>query len=266
MKEDALDANRALWDAWTTLHEGSDFYDLDAFRAGRSSLNPIELRELGPVEGRSLLHLQCHIGIDTLSWARLGARAVGSDLSPKAVALANRLAEELALDARFVCADLYDLPEVLDERFDVVFTSYGALEWLRDLDRWGEIVAGFLAPGGVFYIVEFHPVALTLSDDGRPFHHPYFSTPEPIRTLERGSYADPDADFEGTSYAWSHSLGEIVSAVAGAGLRIEFLHEFAESPYDCYPFTREIAPGRAVVPGYEDKLPLLFSLRARKHN
>ncbi len=260
--EDLLGANRELWDAWTAINAGSDFYDLEAFRAGASSLKPVELEELGDVRGLRLLHLQCHFGLDTLSWARLGAEVTGVDFSPAAIRLACTLAADLELPARFVCSDVYDLPNHLGERFDVVFTSYGVVEWLPDLPAWGRTAAERLRPGGTFYMIEFHPAALTFGDDGQPFHYPYLPSPEPIRTVESGSYADPDADFTHVSYAWNHSLGEIVTALAAAGLKIEYLHEFPDSPYDCFDFTVESEPGKAVIPGLEGKVPLVFSIKA----
>ena len=262
--DDFVAANRELWDAWTEIHEGSDFYDVAAFRAGASSLQPIELEELGEVKGKTLLHLQCHFGLDTLSWARLGARPTGVDLSPKAIALARSLSAELELPARFINSDIAALSDVLDERFDLVFTSYGVIDWLQDLSAWGRLVASYLKPGGTFYMVEFHPAALTCNDDGQWFRYSYFPSTEPIRTVEHGSYADPEASTTQTSYAWSHSLGETVTALAAAGLRIEFLHEFPYSPYDCFAFTREREPGRAVIPGSEGKAPLLFSIKATR--
>lgn len=262
MTDDFVAANRKLWDAWSELHESSDFYDVEAFRAGASSLQSIELEELGDVAGKSLLHLQCHFGLDTLSWARLGARATGVDLSPKAIELAKALSAELDVPARFLCSDVLTLPEVLDERFDVVYTSYGVIDWLPNLTAWGRLVASFLRPGGRFYMVEFHPVAVTAGDDGQWFEYSYFPSDEPVRTVEHGSYAAPDAAVTQTSYAWTHSLGEVVSAIAAAGLRIEHLHEFPWSPYNCFAFTREESPGRSVIPDLEDKAPLVFSLKA----
>ncbi len=261
---DPVVANKELWDAWTEVNAKSDFYDVEAFRAGASSLKPVELDELGDVRGKTLLHLQCHFGLDTLSWARLGARVTGVDFSEASIELARDLAAELDLPARFVCADVLRLTEHLEGEFDLVFTSYGVLEWLRDLETWARVIASFLKPGGSFHMVEFHPLALTFSDDGRPFHHDYLPSPEPIQTVEHGSYADRDADLTGVGYAWSHSLGEIVTALAAAGLRLEHLRELTESPYDCYDFTEEVEPGKAVVRGYEGKVPLLFSLKATR--
>ena len=255
-------ANRELWDAWTEINARSEFYDLEAFRAGASSLKPIELDELGDVRGKSLLHLQCHFGLDTLSWARMGARVTGVDFSQASIELARSLSGELDLPARFICSDVYDLPGRLQERFDIVFTSYGVIDWLRDLEPWARVIASSLRPGGTFYMVEFHPLALTVGDDGQAFRTSYFPSPEPIRTVESGSYADPKAELTRVSYAWSHSLGEIVTALATAGLRLEYLHEFPYSPYDCFEFTVETEPGKAVIPGLEDKAPLVFSLKA----
>lgn len=263
--ERIVEANRRLWDSWTPIHERSAFYDVDAFRAGTTSLRSIELEELGDeVEGKSLLHLQCHFGLDTLSWARMGAEVTGVDLSPKAVETARLLATELGLPARFVACDVMALRQELSETFDIVFTSYGVLDWLEDLDRWGRVVADSLRPGGTFYMVEFHPVTGMLNEDGRSIEHGYFRQAKPLAIAEKGTYADPEAEVEGTSYVWSHSLAEVLSALIAAGLVIEHLHEFDESPYDCFPFTKEVTPGRAIVPGMEGKLPLVYSLRAHK--
>lgn len=257
-------ANRELWDKWTEVHVGSRFYDVDAFRAGASSLQPIERQALGDVQGKSLLHLQCHFGLDTLSWARLGARATGTDLSPRAIDVARSLSAELEVPAEFVACDLYELPSMLDDEFDIVFTSYGVLWWLADLPRWGEIVASFLRPGGLFYIVEFHPMLTCLSDDGTKLEYEYFRGDAPLSFEDSGTYAEPDAPVRGRSYGWPYPLGEVVSALAGAGLRIDELREMDFSPYDCFPFTEPDGPGRFVAPGLCGKLPHVFSIRATK--
>ena len=172
-----MEANRRSWDARTPTHFGSRFYDVDGFRAGASSLQSIEIEEVGDVDGKSLLHLQCHFGLDTMSWARLGARATGVDFSEEAVSLARSLSEELGIDADFVVSNVYDLPDVLDQRFDVVFTSYGALTWLPDLERWADVAAHFLEPGGFLYVVDSHPFGSVFYDEEdavelRPFY-PY---------------------------------------------------------------------------------------------
>jgi SAM-dependent methyltransferase len=178
--------NRVLWDEWTAIHETSAFYDLDGFRRGAVRLRPYEIEEVGPVEGRSLLHLQCHFGIDTLSWARLGARVTGADFSDAAVSLARRLADEIGFpEARFVRSELYELPAVLDDRFDVVYTSGGVLGWLPDIRRWAQVVAHFVKPGGRFYIAEIHPVAQALENEGvepgeLALRYPYWEHAKPL--------------------------------------------------------------------------------------
>ncbi|MEM8995739.1 MAG: class I SAM-dependent methyltransferase, partial [Acidobacteriota bacterium] len=263
--EASLATNKALWDRWTRLHRSSDFYDVDGFRAGATSLQSIELEALGQeVDGKDLLHLQCHFGLDTLSWARLGARAVGVDLSSEAVRTATELAAELGLDARFVASDVLQLDAALDDTFDIVFTSYGVLDWIRDLDAWAGVIARRLRPGGLFYIVEFHPILGSLSEDGRGFEQPYFHDGEPIVYRERGSYAAPDDPEESVMHVWQHPLGDVVTALCSNGLAIESLTEYPASPYNCFPFLEEVEPGRSIIPGLDGRLPLLYSIRARR--
>jgi 2-polyprenyl-3-methyl-5-hydroxy-6-metoxy-1,4-benzoquinol methylase len=272
-------ANRDLWDELTRVHETTSFYDLDGFRRGGVRLREFEIDDVGPVEGRSLLHLQCHFGIDTLSWARLGARVTGADFSPKAVDLATRLAAELGLDARFVCSNVYDLPDGLEGEFDVVYTSRGVLGWLPDVDAWARVAAHFVKPGGVFYIHEIHPVAQVWQDEDvvpgdLRLHYPYFTTPEPFEFESQGSYADPSAHLEVTKeYGWNHSMAEIVSALASAGLRIDLLREF---PYTEWAMgfleERKITPDGDteakstwwLPESAGGELPLFFALRASK--
>jgi len=276
---EARAANLRLWNAWTRVHEASAFYDVEGFKAGATSLRPLELEELGSLvhEGTTLLHLQCHFGMDTLSWARRGADVVGLDLSDEAIELARRLADEVGLSRRaeFVCADLYDADAHLGGRlFDIVFVSWGAIEWLPDLERWAGIVARHLAPGGTFYMAEIHPFAGGL--DEVPGEHDvrvkYRLLPAPdqpdVEPVE-GSYADPGADTAGlVSYGWSHSFAEILGALTGAGLRVEHLHEFPTAPA---PFWKWMVQDEARwwwLPdgegGLRRDLPLSFSIRATK--
>jgi SAM-dependent methyltransferase len=265
-----LAANRTLWDAWTRLHERSEFYDLAGFKRGGVRLHEYEIDEVGPVEGRDLLHLQCHFGIDTLSWARLGARVTGADFSAEAVTLARALGIELGLDAQFVESDIYELPARLEGDFDVVYTAGGVLGWLPDIRGWADVAAHFVRPGGIFYIAEVHPVFQAFDYDGVApgelnLRYPYWEHAEPISLKVQGSYADRTADVgDLTEYGWNHSLGEIVTALAEAGLRIEFLHEF---PFLDWPADALVksGDGRFRLPGELDgRLPLLFSLRASK--
>ena len=264
-----LQDNRALWDERVPLHRDSPFYDLAGFKAGRCSLKSIELDELGDVAGKSLLHLQCHFGMDTLSWARRGAHVTGADFSDQAIALAQSLSAELSLPARFVCANVYDLPEVLSERFDIVFTSAGVLGWLPDMRRWGAVVAHFLRPGGTFYIREKHPFADAFGDTEAAaatpqLAYPYFD-PEPLRSEESGSYAEPHAETaHNVAYEWQHTLSDIVNALTTQGLRLEYLNEFPFAGWKCLPGMEQGADGWWRLPGQETFLPLTFSLKATK--
>lgn len=265
-------ANKALWNAWTALHAGGEFYDLEGFKAGGVRIRPYEIEMVGDVTGKSLLHLQCHFGIDTLSWARLGARVTGADLSPDAIELARSLADELDLrEARFVCANLYDLPDALEGTFDVVYTSRGVLGWLPDIRGWARVVAHFLAPGGRFFITEAHPVANVFENEGvQPgelrLTYPYWEHTNPLTFEVKGSYADPSADVgdDLTEHSWDHGLGEIVTSLIDAGLRIETLveHPFLDWKVD---FLVEDSEGTWRLPaGTAGELPLMFSLVASK--
>ncbi|HWC39575.1 MAG TPA: class I SAM-dependent methyltransferase [Acidimicrobiales bacterium] len=266
--EDYLRVNRAKWDELVELHAASGFYDLDGFRRGRTSLRSLELGEVGDVSGQRLLHLQCHFGLDTLSWARLGAAVTGVDFSPRAIELARSLAEELDIAARFVCADLYDLPEVLEGSFDIVYSSYGVLCWLADLPRWAEIVASFLVPGGRFHLVELHPFAGILDDESEELavRWPYFRRREPIRYDRQGTYADRSAELEHTvSYSWPSPLGDVITSVSKAGLRVTSLREFPQAGEQLLPRLRRDEDGWWRLPeGERDRLPLTYALRAVK--
>jgi SAM-dependent methyltransferase len=267
--DEYLSSNRELWDEWAELHVGTDFYDVEGFRRGGIRISDFEIREVGDVTGKDLLHLQCHLGIDTLSWARLGARVTGADFSERAIARARQLADEVGIDARFVHSDLYVLPGALDGTFDVIYTSRGAIPWLPDLRRWAEVIAHFLRPGGIFYIAEGHPVMWVFDDDDGQtdlrVRYAYFEKPEPERFPVVGSYADRNARVKkDVEYSWPHSLGDVVTSLAEAGLRIEFLHEhpFVEWPV---PFGEEREPGFWYLRrDQEGEIPLSFSLKASK--
>jgi SAM-dependent methyltransferase len=268
-------ANQALWEAWTAVHAAGDFYDLAGFRAGGIRLRDDEIAAVGDVRGRTLLHLQCHFGMDTLSWARLGARVTGADFSPAAIRLARELAVDIGHpEARFVESNLYDLPANLDGTFDVVYTSRGVLGWLPDIRAWANVVAHFVAPGGTFFITEIHPAAMVFENDGvRPgelrLAYPYWEHRDPLVFDVKGSYADPAADVgEHREHGWDHGLGEIVTALIDAGLRIASL---VEHPYLDWgaDFLVETEPGSGryhLPPGTPGELPLMFSLRATRPN
>jgi SAM-dependent methyltransferase len=265
-----LEGNRDVWNAWTAIHEKSAFYDLEGFKRGGSRLRDYEVEEIGPVEGKDLLHVQCHFGIDTLSWARLGARVTGADFSERGVELARSVAAELGIDGRFVVSNVYDLPANLEGDFDVVYTSRGVLGWLPDVRAWAKVVAHFVRPGGIFYITEVHPIIQAFETEGvapgeLQLRYPYWEHAEPLTFDVHGSYAEPMADVrELTEYGWNHGLGEIVTALADAGLRIDALREYAfvDWPMDVLV---KAADGRYRLPGDLDgRLPLFFSIKASK--
>jgi SAM-dependent methyltransferase len=265
MHEDELAANRELWDAWTRIHVGSDFYGTEAFKEGGIRLREHEIETIGDVTGKSLLHLQCHFGIDTLSWARLGATVTGLDFSMEAIAAARTLADEVGVEATFVESSVYDAPENLDGTFDIVYTSRGILGWLPDIPRWAQVVGHFLKRGGLFYLNEIHPVAQVWDDeDVSPgelrLRYPYFGG-EALRFDTKGTYAEPDADHAGVEFGWNHSLGEIVTSLARAGLRVESLEESDYLEWDV-PFLERHGEVWRLPDG--KSLPLSFSLVATK--
>ena len=255
--------NRSWWDERVPLHVAGDFYDVDAFRAGANTLRPFELEEVGEVSGRSLVHLQCHFGLDTLSWARLGAQVTGLDFSQPAVEAATVLAAEVGLDADFVAASVYDAPVALAERrFDIVYTGLGALNWLPDLGRWADVVAQLVAPGGFLYLSEFHPVTWVFGDEQTTIEHDYFQR-DSFEFDEPGTYADLKARTENNrTEEWQHTLGDVVSAVIDAGLTLELLHEHDHTLFPRWPFLERDGDAYRM-PSGQPRLPLMFSLRAR---
>ena len=270
------EANRARWDESVPGHAQSEFYGVDRFLAGESTLLPLDVEEVGDVRGKSLLHLQCHLGLDTLSWARLGADAVGVDFAPAAVETAREIAQRAGLTAEFVEAELYASPEVLRDRlgtFDLVYVNLGALCWLPDVAGWARVCAGFLTEGGTLYLRDVHPVTFSLDDEAPGnelrLRYPYFETEQPMHWSGDGDYVDSTATFEHQeTYEWNHSLGEIATSVIEAGLQIEFLHEQDWIVYPALPWLVETEPGVWRLPqrgGEPDRrLPLMFSLRATR--
>ena len=264
--EQCMQVNRRMWDELVPVNASSVLYNLEGFRRGENKLNPLELGEVGEVKGKSLLHLQCHFGMDTLSWARLGAQVTGVDYSEEGIKLARSLSAELKISAQFVNCNLYDLPQNLDGQFDIVYTSYGVLCWLNDIPRWAKIAASYVKPGGFFYIAEFHPFAMVFDDEADSLHYryPYFEK-APLSFEVKGSYADRDAQLtSGRDYEWQHPLGDIVSALIAAGLRIEFLHEHAFTVYEQLPFLKPDGKGYWRFPEGEEPIPLMFSVKAWK--
>lgn len=266
---DYMNTNRELWDKLAKIHHDSEFYDIKGFLEGRQTLDPIDLEELPDLSGKSLLHLMCHFGMDTLSLARLGAKVTGIDFSSEAIDLANSLSKIAGIDAKFVCSNVYDVRKVLKERFDFVFTSAGVLTWLPDLEAWAKVISDSLKPGGTFYIREFHPFSYIFDDedDAKDLQvkYPYFQGTEPLMFEEEGSYADKDAKTGVMkTYEWNHPVSRIINSLIDAGLRIDFFHEFDVTTFQALPFMIKRDDGRYVLPEDNDKLPLMYSIMATK--
>jgi SAM-dependent methyltransferase len=226
-------ANQAMWDARVPFHMVSNWYDLDSFRNGAIALDDLERVGVGEVAGQSLLHLQCHFGLGTLSWARLGADATGVDFSPAAISWARELAADLGLAARFEQAEIGACR--LGRQYDICFTSWGVLMWLPDLGAWARTIAAHLRPGGTFFLAEGHPHLFIWDDerDGAGYlpRNPYFRHREPVMDREASTYVDTSIRLGHPQYRWNHPLSEVVTALADAGLLITELAEHPRLPW-----------------------------------
>jgi len=261
--KDYLQINREAWNAKAEVHFDSAFYDVEGFVKGKNSLNEIELNLLGNLQGKSVLHLQCHFGQDTISLSRLGAKATGVDFSDSAIEKARELARQLGTDTQFVCCPVYDLPQYLDETFDFVFTSYGTIGWLPDMEKWAAIIARFLKPGGQFVFVEFHPVVWMFDDDFSGIAYSYFNTGQ-ITETESGTYADRKSGITHEYIMWNHGIAEVLKSLLNHKLEILAFDEWNYSPYNCFRHTVEVEPGKFRIAHLDNKIPMLYSLKAVK--
>lgn len=258
-----IEINKDSWNRRTEAHIHSDFYDVAGFLQGNTSLNDIELSLLGDIRGKSILHLQCHFGQDTLSLGRMGATVTGVDLSDKAITAAREFAIKTNVNATFICCNIYDLPQHLDQQFDIVFTSYGTIGWLPDLDKWANIVSRCLKPGGRFVFAEFHPVVWMFDDDFKTVGYNYFNT-GPIVETESGTYADRNADLHQQYVGWNHGISEVLNALINSGLELNSFAEFDYSPYNCFRETVESEPKKFRIKHMENKIPMVYALTATK--
>jgi len=256
-------ANKATWNDKVKVHAESDMYAMEAFKKGENSLMAYELKALDNVNEKSLLHLQCHFGQDTLSWSRLGAKCTGVDLSDEGIKLAQQLNDELDLDAQFVCCNVLDTAKHVEGTFDIVFTSYGVIGWLPDLKPWGKMIAQKLKKGGVFYMAEFHPIVWMFDYlEDKPIMKYGYMQDEVIYEEYEGTYANESSKITSKEYGWNHGLSEVINALTEAGLQIEYLNEYNESPYNVLPHLEETASGMFTT---KDKLyPLIFDIKATK--
>jgi ubiquinone/menaquinone biosynthesis C-methylase UbiE len=258
-----LEINKQSWNNKTEIHLNSDFYNLKGFLNGESSLNEIELQLLGDLKGKTVLHLQCHFGQDSISISRLGAKVTGVDFSDKAIENAQRIAQEMNASAEFICCNLYDLPNYLNQQFDIVYTTYGTIGWLPDLNKWAEIVSRFLKPNGQFVFVEFHPVVWMFDDNFEKIAYNYFNSGAIIETLN-GTYADKAAAITQEYVMWNHSLSEVINSLIKNGLEINAFNEMDYSPHNCFNKAIEIGPKKYRIAHLDNKIPMLYSIVATK--
>ena len=262
---DYYETNKKRWNELVGIHADSEEYDIDGFIAGKNSLQDIELRILGDVKGKSLLHLQCHFGMNTISWSRLGVKATGVDFSETAIELARELAKKTGMDTNFVCSNVYDLRNYLTGQFDIVFTSIGVLCWLQDIEEWARIIAHFLKPGGTFLLVESHPFMWVFDDEGEELSIKcsYWHTKEPNEWNENGTYANKDAKVKNKkSYEWQHTVSDILNSLIEAGLVIENIGEYPQLPWQYVEKAVIDKNNLYRIPG--DPLPQMWSVKAGK--
>lgn len=255
--------NKQLWNDLTGVHLTSSFYDVPGFIKGKSSLKDVELQLLGDISGKKILHLQCHFGMDTISFSRMGAHATGVDLSDRAISEAKKLALECSTNTKFIESDIYDLPHVHDDQYDIVFTSYGTIGWLPDMDKWAGVVQHFLKPGGRLVMVDFHPVIWMMSYDFTKIEYGYFNKESIVEETE-GSYVDRNAPIKNKAVSWNHSLSEIIQSIIDQKMRMNHFSEYDYSTYDCFEHTVKIAEDHYQIKGLEGLLPMMYAIVAEK--
>jgi SAM-dependent methyltransferase len=269
---DYFKQNRLNWDDRAAIHykDEAGGYRVAAFLAGEDNLHPIEDREIGDVNGLRIAHLQCHFGLDTLSLARRGASCVGLDFSPVAIGHARELQAKTRLDAKFIEGNVCDARTLIDGHFDMVYVTWGAINWLPDIGAWAYLAASLLKPGGALYLLEGHPSLMTLDEktpDLRPAYDWRNPSDKPLTMAEELTYTGDTAKIaHPVTHEWNHPLSDIVNAVIGAGMRLECLNEHEELAWQFAPImvAKEGKRRMWVLPGGFPRLPLAFSLRAVK--
>lgn len=262
-QSDYIALNKNTWNNKTEVHIASEFYDMKGFLEGKSTLNSIELELLGDISNKKILHLQCHFGQDTMTFARMGAQATGIDFSEKAIEKATEFSKQLNLDTTFICCDIYEAPKYLKDQFDIVFTSYGTIGWLPDLDKWAKIVSHFLKPGGQFIMADFHPVVWMYDNDFKEVFYSYFNI-EPIIEDESGTYADRHSEIEAKTITWNHPISETLNALISNGIELNSFNEYDYSPYNCFNNTEEFEPNKFRIKTFENKIPMVYSIKGTK--
>lgn len=254
-----LEVNKLSWKNRLESHLKSDFYKMDDFLLGATSLNKIELDLLGDITDLKILHLQCHFGQDSISLSRMGADVTGVDFSEESIQTAKELAEKCNVTTKFVCSDIYSLPLVLEDKYDLVYTSYGTISWLPDIKQWAAVVSKFLKPNGKFVFVEFHPVVWMFDDDLEKVTYHYTNV-EPIIEEESGTYADRTAEIKSTYVCWNHGLAEVITALQNAKIALNNFQEYNYSPYPFVNHSEEFEPGKFRIQQFGNKCPLVYSI------
>lgn len=261
--ENYLETNKSSWNERAKLHYESSFYDNKSFIEGRNSLPELDIELLGDINNKTAIHLQCHFGQDTISLSRMGAKATGIDLSDEAITLARQLASDCQTDTKFICSDVYSLPEIIHEKFDICYSSYGTIGWLPDIKKWAEVVAHVTKSGGRFVFAEFHPVIWMYDDLLEHIQFSYFKDAA-IEEVIEGTYASKDAKQTFKTISWNHGLSEVMQALIDQGFQIETFREYDYSPYNVFHKMKEIEPGKFIVEKFGRKMPLVYGLVARK--
>jgi ubiquinone/menaquinone biosynthesis C-methylase UbiE len=260
---DYIKNNKHFWNQNVEHHMQSDFYAVESFLAGKTSLKDIELALLGNIKEKTILHLQCHFGQDTLCLQRMGAKCTGVDFSEQAILQAKKLNSFLQLSATFICSDVFILPQIHEHEYDIVYTTYGTIGWLPDIHQWAKVVHQYLKPGGKLVFVEFHPFVWMYDNDFTKLQYNYFND-EPITEIEEGSYASEDKQRKATSVSWNHGMAEVMQALIHVGLQIENVQEYNYSPYACFKHSKQIASQKYIIEPFEQKVPLVYSLVCSK--
>ena len=263
--ENYLQINKQTWNNKVSIHVASDFYEQEKFINGKNTLPQTDLEALGDVNVKRILHLQCHFGQDSLSLSRLGAKVTGIDFSEEAIAKAKTLNETLGLDAEFICCDVYDTLQQISEKYDIVYTSYGTIGWLPDIDKWASIISGALKPNGKLVFFEFHPVVWMFDNDFNEVFYNYFKS-EPILEEETGTYADRNVEVEHKTITWNHGLSEVFQSLIKQNINIKYFKEFDYSNYNCFSHTEEFEPGKFRIQKFGNKIPMMYSIVGELEN
>ncbi len=261
--------NKSWWNEITAIHlKTKNFYKINELKHGKLTLRDPEIKELGNIKNKKILHLQCHLGLDSLSLALKGANVTGVDISEQAICFAQQLNRDMNLNVKFICSDIYDLPIILRDKFDIVFCSYGILFWLNNLEVWAKIISHYLKKKGFIYLVDFHPIANVVDCDHKNnvmFNQDYFSNNnKPKLWKKERDYANPNYISKNQIYTWQWTIGELISTLTDNKLHIKFFHEFNFAPERIIKNMIKDKINNLFVLKTKRKIPLLFSIKAEK--